>query len=262
MSHDDTAARVLVEAADGVLTVRLNRPDKKNALTGPMYAAMAEALARADADPGILAVLFCANGDSFTAGNDLGDFLATPPTGGESPVWAFLKAITGARKVLVAAVQGSAVGIGTTLLLHCDLIFAATGARLALPFVKLGLVPEAGSSLLLPRIAGHQRAAELLLLGEPFDAATAQTLGLVNRVVAEEELFATAQAAARAVAALPPEAVLQTKALLKRNAPELAGRMAEEAEIFAAQLRTPAFREIAAAFMEKRAPDPSVWRKG
>jgi len=263
MSQDTQASRVLVEAGGGVLHVRLNRPEKKNALTGPMYRALTEAIARAEADPAIVAILISGEGDSFTAGNDLGEFLREPPLGPESPVWHFLKAVSGARKVLVAAVHGSAVGIGTTLLLHCDLVFAAPSARLALPFVKLGLVPEAGSSLLLPRLMGHVRAAELLLLGEPFGAVTAYELGLVNRVVAEEELLATARAAAEALAALPPQALLRSKALLKgEQQPALAQRMEEEAAIFAAQLRTPEFREIATAFVEKRAPDPAVWQVG
>ena len=262
MPEPSESAPILVALAGGVLDIRLNRPDKKNAITGAMYTAMAEALERADADPAIQAVLFSGAGDSFTAGNDLKDFLANPPGTGDSPVWRFLKAITTARKVLIAAVHGSAVGIGTTMLLHCDLVYAGQSAKFALPFVKLGLVPEAGSSLLLPRLAGHQRAAELLLLGEPFDAATAYELGLANRVVDDAALLPTARAAAAAIAALPSDAVQQSKRLLKRNAASLADCMEEEGRIFGAQLRSAEFREAATAFLEKRPPDFAALRKG
>lgn len=253
---------IAVSESGGVLEVRFDRPDKKNAITGAMYTAMAGALARADADPAIQAVLFSGAGDGFTAGNDLGDFLANPPESADSPVWRFLQALTAARKVLIAAVHGPAVGIGTTMLLHCDLVYAGRSAKLALPFVKLGLVPEAGSSLLLPRLAGHQRAAELLLLGEPFGADTAYELGLANRVVEDAELLATARAAAAAIAALPSEAVEQSKRLLKRGAAGLKDAMEEEARVFGAQLRSAEFREAAAAFLEKRPPDFARLRKG
>jgi enoyl-CoA hydratase/carnithine racemase len=257
----DTTLPIRVEAAKGVLGIRINRPEKKNALNSAMYSLMAEAIARADADPAIRAVLISGTGDCFTAGNDIGDFLANPPLTGDSPPERFLKALSGARKVLLAAVHGVATGIGTTMLLHCDLVFAGGSASLSLPFVKLGLVPEAGSSLLLPRLVGHQRAIEMLLLGEPIDARSAHALGLVNRVVEDDALLSTALAAAEAVAALPPEAVLQTKALLKLNTPDLARRMDKELELFEAQLCSPAFREIASAFMEKRQPDPARWQR-
>lgn len=257
----DSATPILVDAANGVLGIRFNRPAKKNALTAEMYKLLAEAIARAEADPAIQAVLFSGSGDSFTAGNDMGDFLAQPLATGDSPVERFIKALAGARKVLVAAVHGAAAGIGTTLLLHCDLVFASHSASLSLPFVKLGVVPEAGSSLLLPRLIGHQRAMEMLLLGKPIDARTAQEFGLVNRVVDDDGLLPTALAAAETVAALPPEAVLQTKALLKLNTPGLAERIAREMDVFSAQLRLPTFQEIAAAFMEKRKPDPTVWKR-
>ena len=254
MEKDRMTGHIAVGAEDGVLEIRFNRPDKKNAITGAMYSALADALAVADADPAIRAVLFSGAGDAFTAGNDLEDFLADTPDGGDSPVWRFLQAVATARKVLVAAVHGPAVGVGTTMLLHCDLVYAGRSARLALPFVKLGLVPEAASSLLLPRLAGHQRAAEMLLLGEPFDAATALSLGLVNRVVEDADLLATARAAAAAVAALPPDAVQQSKALLKGNTPEVLARMAEEARLFRDRLRSAEFRQAASAFLRKRPP--------
>ncbi|HEY0836095.1 MAG TPA: enoyl-CoA hydratase [Azospirillum sp.] len=253
---------ITVSRSGGVLEIRLDRADKKNAITTAMYRAMADALDRADADPGIHAVLFSGAGDSFTAGNDLNDFLAAPPVLTDSPGGRFIKTIATARKVLIAAVHGSAVGIGTTLLLHCDLVYAGRSARLSLPFVKLGLVPEAASSLLLPRLVGHQRAAELILLGEPFDADTAHTLGLVNRVVEDADLLATARAAAAAIAALPPSAVQQSKALLKTNAASVAECMADELKHFAAQLRSAEFREAASAFLEKRPPNFAGLEKG
>ncbi|HYH21894.1 MAG TPA: enoyl-CoA hydratase [Azospirillum sp.] len=246
---------ITVTEFGGVLEIRFDRADKKNAITSAMYTAMADALDRADADPGILAVLFSGAGDSFTAGNDLNDFLAAPRLLEESPGGRFIRTIAKARKVLIAAVHGSAVGIGTTLLLHCDLVYAGRSARLALPFVKLGLVPEAASSLLLPRLMGYQRAAELILLGEPFDAETARELGLVNRVVDDAELLATARAAATAVAALPPSAVQQSKALMKANHAGVAECMADELQRFSTQLRSAEFKEAAQAFLEKRPPN-------
>ncbi|WP_035693308.1 enoyl-CoA hydratase [Azospirillum halopraeferens] len=254
MSETVAQDHILVSDADGVLEIRLNRPEKRNAITNAMYAAMADALERAAADPAIRAVLFSGAGDGFTGGNDLQDFLSAPPLGEDSPGWRFLTALRDAPKPLVAAVHGSAVGIGTTMLLHCDLVYAGRSARLALPFVRLGLVPEAGSSLLLPRLVGHQKAAELLILGEPFDADTAQALGLVNRVVEDEALPAAARAAAAAIAALPAAAVRETKRLLKRGAPGLTDCMEEEIRVFRDRLRSAEFRETAAAFLEKRPP--------
>lgn len=251
---------ILTGIADGVLTITINRPEKKNALTGAMYLAMAEAISAADTDPAVMAILINANGDAFTAGNDLGDFLANQTTPEQNPAWLFLQAISTARKVLVAAVQGAAVGIGTTMLLHCDLVYAASDAMLSMPFVKLGLVPEAGSSLLVPRLAGYQRAAEMLLLGQPFDALAAREIGLVNRVVTREELPGVAQGVARTVAGLPQGAVQQSKALMKRDNGEVAQRMQDEIGIFFAQLQSPEFREIASAFMEKRPVNPAAWR--
>jgi enoyl-CoA hydratase/carnithine racemase len=260
MVRTDNDVPILVQAANGVLGIRINRPAKKNALTGSMYGLMADAIVRADADPAILAVLFSGNGDCFTAGNDLSDFLANPPLTGDSPPERFLNALSGARKVLVAAVHGAVTGIGTTMLLHCDFVIAGHSASLSMPFVKLGLVPEAGSSLLLPRLIGHLRAMEMLLLGEAVDARTAHELGLVNRVVDDATLLPTARALAETVAALPPAAVLQTKALLKLNTTDLNERMSKELLVFDAQLRSAAFREIATAFLEKRNPDVTIWK--
>jgi enoyl-CoA hydratase/carnithine racemase len=250
---------VLVSAADGVLEVRLNRADKKNAITTAMYSAVVEAVERAERDPAIRVVLLSGEGSAFSAGNDLQDFMQNPPDlsgkGDGGPVWRFMQALSTASKVVVAAVQGPAVGVGVTLLLHCDLVVAADSARFSTPFINLGLVPEFGSTLLLPALVGHQQAAELLLLGEPFDAAAAQRLGLVNRVVPEAELLPTARGLARKLTAMAPEALLLTKRLLKDRQGSLSQRIAEEAKLFAQRLGTAEFREAATAFFEKRAPD-------
>src|SRR5499427_7647765 len=176
---------VIVSHADGVCEVRLNRPEKRNAITFLMYEQLTRALSAAQAEPTVRAVLLSGEGASFSAGNDLQDFLSGPALSAAHPAMQFLRTLATFGKPLLAAVQGQTVGIGVTMLLHCDLIVAARGTQLSLPFVALGLVPEAGSSLLLPRLIGHQRAAELLFFGKPFDAATAHTLGLVNRVVEE-----------------------------------------------------------------------------
>jgi enoyl-CoA hydratase/carnithine racemase len=250
---------ILVSAAGGVMEIRFNRADKKNAFTTPMYAAMAEALRRADADPALRVVLLSAEGGAFSAGNDLQDFMNNPPdlsAGPDAgPVMQFMQALSGIRKVVLAAVQGPAVGVGATLLLHCDLVLAAEDARLSLPFINLGLVPEFGSTLLLPQRVGYQRAAELALLGEPFDAAAALRLGLVNRVLPNAELAEAARALARKLAAKAPEALLLTKQLLKSGASSLPERIVEEGGHFARRLHSAEFREAANAFFEKRAPD-------
>jgi enoyl-CoA hydratase/carnithine racemase len=240
---------------DGILEIRLSRPDKKNALTVAMYAAMAEALVAAESDPAIRVVLFTAVGDAFCAGNDLNDFIAKPPSGADSPVFQFLRALSEATKVVIAAVQGAAVGIGTTMLLHCDLVVAGKGARLSVPFVNLGLVPEAASSLLLPRLIGHQRAAALFLLGESFDAATAHAYGLVNRVVEDADIQETARGLARQIATKAPGAVRLIKKLMKSESTTVPERMLEEAHDFGAQLASAELREAVAAFFQKRAPD-------
>ena len=220
-----------------------------------MYDAMAERLAAADEDHTVRVVLFTGAGDAFCAGNDLKDFIANPPTGQDSPVFRFLRALAGASKVLVAAIQGPAVGIGTTMLLHCDLVVASGNAKLSVPFVNLGLVPEAASSLLLPRLIGHQRAAKLFLLGEAIDAETAHGYGLVNRVVADGEADATARALAAQVAAKAPGAVRLIKKLMKSASTTIDARMVEEAHDFGTQLASAELREAVSAFFEKRAPD-------
>lgn len=247
---------ILTERANGVLTIRLNRPEKKNAITAAMYQAMADALADAERDPAVRAILIRGHDGVFSAGNDLADFMQQPPSGPDAPVFQFLHRISTASKPIVAAVSGAAVGVGTTLLLHCDLVYAAEDARFSLPFAQLGLCPEAASSLLLPRLAGHQWAAEKLLLGEPFDARQAHAIGLVNRVVPLAELHALAAAQAARLVALPASSMRATKALMKSaSAQEIAQRIKEEGEQFVGLLRSPQAREAMSAFFDKRKPD-------
>jgi enoyl-CoA hydratase/carnithine racemase len=247
---------VVVETRDRITRVELNRPEKKNALTLEMYAAMAQALAAADADAQVRAVLIHGQPGCFCSGNDVRDFLELERAPGASPASGFLRAISTARKPLVAAVGGPAVGIGTTMLLHCDLVYAAPNARLQLPFVPLGLLPEAASSLLLPVMAGYRRAAEMLLLGGPFGAEKALAAGIVTEIVPEAELIERARQAALALAALPPESVRMTKELMKRGmAQAVQERMTEELQLFGERLRSPEAKEALRAFMEKRKPD-------
>jgi len=247
---------IRVETKDRVARIEIARVDKKNALTQDMYRAMLQALADADADPQVRAILIHGTRDCFTAGNDLKDFLETSPGDGPRASFQFIQALPKVAKPLVAAVGGVAVGIGTTMLLHCDLVYAATNARFQMPFVPLGLVPEASSSLLLPMIAGYQRAAELLLLGQPFSADRALAAGFVTEIVPEEKLLEHALAAAAAVAALPPASVRQAKALMKRPllAP-VAAQMEEERRVFAERLQSGEAKEAMTAFFEKRKPD-------
>jgi enoyl-CoA hydratase/carnithine racemase len=248
------STHVRTSTAERIASVELHRPEKKNALTGEMYTAMSEALARAEADPGVHVILLHGQPDCFTAGNDLADFLAAgggDPTG--TPVVRFLGTLRTARKPIVAAVGGVAVGIGTTMLLHCELVYASPSARFQLPFVPLGLAPEGGSSLLLPMRVGYQRAAEWLLLGRPFGAEAALAAGLVNEVVPEARLLDHAREAARAVAAQPPESVRLTKELLKRpSAPALEERMAEEIRLFGERLGSPEARAAMGAFFQRK----------
>jgi enoyl-CoA hydratase/carnithine racemase len=247
---------VVVETKDRITRIELNRPEKKNALTLEMYAAMAKALAAADADAQVRAVLIHGQPACFCSGNDVTDFLELERAPGASPASGFLRAISTARKPLVAAVGGPAVGIGTTMLLHCDLVYAATNARLQLPFVPLGLLPEAASSLLLPAMAGYRRAAEMLLLGGPFGAEKALAAGIVTEIVPEAELIERARQAALALAALPPESVRMTKELMKRGlAQSVQERMTEELQLFGERLRSPEAKEALRAFMDKRKPD-------
>jgi enoyl-CoA hydratase/carnithine racemase len=245
---------VIVTRQGAVLVLRLERPEKKNALTVAMYAALADALGAAAADAGVRAVLVTGSGDAFTSGNDLHDFVANPPSGPDSPVFRFLTALASFPKPIVAAVNGLAIGIGTTMLLHCDLVVADEAARFQLPFINLGLVPEAASSLLLPQLVGHRVAAELLLLGTPFDAHRAATLGIVNKVAEQGAALREATAWAVALTEKAPSALAHGKRLLLAPDRGVAARMQEEAAAFVAQLAGPEFLEAVTAFREKRTP--------
>jgi enoyl-CoA hydratase/carnithine racemase len=237
----------------GVLEIALDRPEKKNAITADMYAGLTRALREAEADDAVHVVLFRGNGDSFCAGNDLEDFAANPPAAADAPVFSFLEAASQATKPFVAAVHGAAVGIGTTLLLHCELVYAAENARFALPFTRLGLVPEFASSYLLPMVAGYQRAAELLLLGETFDARTAYETGFVTRVVAADSELEVAREAARKLAALPAKSVRRTKILMRGpHADAVQLQMKAEAQWFRPMLAEPAARDALERFLARR----------
>ena len=247
---------VIVETKDRIARIELARLDKKNALTAAMYQAMKKALEDADADAGVRAILVHGARDCFTAGNDLKDFQDRSANGGPSSAFGFISTLPKVQKPMIAAVGGNAVGVGTTMLLHCDFVYAAPNARFHMPFVPLGLVPEAGSSLLLPMLAGYQRAAELLLLGRPFDAAKAQAAGIVTEVVPEAELFERARETALALAALPAASVRESKRLMKRaHMALLEAQLAEESRVFAERLRSPEAKEAMNAFFEKRKPD-------
>lgn len=249
------ADHIVTATADGIAQIRLNRPEKKNAISFAMYEAMTDALASADGSPVVRAIIISGAGGCFTSGNDVADFLQNPRTGSDSPAIRFLQTLSTASKPVIAGVNGLAVGIGVTMLLHCDLVYAADSASFQLPFVNLGLVPEAASSMLLPRMVGYHRAAELLLLGERFDARTAQEIGLVNAIYPAAELAAIVQERAGAVAAKPPASIRMTKALLKREPESVPARMAEEGKHFARQLGSPEAREAMEAFMQRRTPD-------
>ena len=244
------------ETSDRVARIRFDRLDKKNAITAQMYAQLGSALAAADADPQVRAVLLSGTADCFTAGNDVADFLNAPRQPGSSPARALFDTLPNMKKPVVAAVGGPAIGIGTTLLLHCDLVYAAPNARFQLPFVPLGIVPEFGSTFLLPRLAGYQRAAELLLLGQPFSAQKAHEVGIVTAVIPQDSLLAEAEKAAAMLASLPPESLRLTKRLLKaRYAEALASTIEEETRLFTERLSSPEAKEAMSAFLEKRKPD-------
>ena len=244
---------IVVTRRGAVASIQIDRPRRKNALTAEMYEAMAAALNDAEADAGVRAVLFCGTADVFTSGNDLEDFVERPPGGDDAPVFRFLHAVSDATKPLVAAVNGPAIGLGTTLLLHCDLVYAGDNARFALPFTSLGLVPEFASSYLLPLVAGYQRAAELLLLGEPFDARKAYEAGFVTRIVAAAETLDTAWQAAEKLAALPPKSILLTKHLMRSaHRANVRAQLAAEGTHFREMLHETPARDALARFLAKR----------
>ena len=247
---------ILSHTESGVMTITLNRVDKKNSITAAMYSTMADALAQATQDDSVRAVVVQGHATVFSAGNDIGDFLNHPSSGDDSPVMRFLYGISSFPKPLIAAVCGPAVGVGTTMLFHCDLVYAGDNAAFSMPFVNLGLCPEAASSLLVPQMLGYHRAAEALLLGEPFMAEAALEVGLVNRIVPPTEANAVAQAQARKLAAKPLTALMETKRLMKKGQASLvAQQISDESAIFGRMLREPAAREAFGAFMEKRKPD-------
>jgi len=249
-------ADIVTERSDGVLDILLNRPKKKNAMTTSMYIAMADVLDAAAKDDDIRVVLWHGAGDSFSAGNDLEDFVKNPPGPGESPQARLISALINFEKPLVAAVHGAAIGGGTTMLAHCDFVYAGESARFQLPFVNLALVPEFGSSYLLPSRFGYVRAAELFLLGQPFDAWRAADLGMVTQVVADQSLLATATETARKLAEKPPAALQACKRLMKQAVREqLVQAATVENKEFAVRVRSAEANEAFAAFIDKRRPD-------
>ena len=247
---------ILIDTSAGVMTITLNRVDKKNSITSAMYAAMADALMQAESDAAVRALVFQGHETIFSAGNDIGDFLNAPISTQDSPVFRFLRGISTFPKPVLAAVCGPAVGIGTTMLFHCDLVYAGDNAAFSMPFVNLGLCPEAASSYLAPQLMGYGRAAEALLLGEPFMAEAALEMGLISRIVPPSEAAALAQRQAQKLAAKPLTSLIETKRLMKKaQAGVVAERMVEEGASFGRLLREPAAREAFTAFMEKRKPD-------
>ncbi len=247
---------IKIESRDNILNLTFARPDKKNAITNVMYGALADALVAAETDPAARVIVIRGEGDMFTAGNDVGEFaaIATGAFQGERHVMRFVQAIARATRPLVAAVQGRAVGIGTTMLLHCDFVVLAEDAQLSTPFVNLALVPEAASTLLMPLRIGYARAYEMFALGESVDAKTALHLGIANRVVPLDRLHAEAAAVAQRLAKLPAGSLAATKRLM-RNPDVLTVQIAAEGECFAERLTTAEAREAFTAFAERRPPD-------
>jgi enoyl-CoA hydratase/carnithine racemase len=253
---------IQTDLQNGVFHLILNRPEKKNALTSAMYDALVAAVGRAESDDSIRVMVLRGNGDSFTAGNDIEDFVQKPWQGQSvPPAEQFIRAIAFARKPVIAAAHGMAVGIGTTILLHCDLVYAAEETRFLMPFVNLAILPEAGSTLLLPSLIGHQRAAELLLLAQPFSAQRGYELGIVNRVVPGDQLLSTVSTAAQTLAEKPAGAICLAKQMMKQHLrSDLERVIREEVLAIAEQLESPETREALTAFLEKRKPDFSRFR--
>jgi len=246
---------LLIDTSDHVMTLTFHRVDKKNSITTAMYAALADALNAAQADDAVRAIVIQGHEAVFSAGNDISDFQSRPETSPDMPVFRFLRAISACTKPIVAAVCGPAVGIGTTMLLHCDLVYAGDNAQFSMPFVNLGVCPEAGSSLLAPQRMGYGRAAEALLLGEPFSAEAALEMGLVARIVPPTEANALARRQALKLASKPTQALLAAKRLMKQGQADLLQqRIAEEGVLFGELVRQPAAREAFSAFLSKRKP--------
>ncbi|CAN7661900.1 enoyl-CoA hydratase [Phyllobacterium sp. LjRoot231] len=253
---------IVIERSEGVLRVELNRPEKLNAMTSSMYTKLADVFNDAAKDERIRVVLWHGAGDAFSAGNDVKDFLKNPPGPGESPQARLMNTLVDFDKPLIAAVHGAAIGGGTTMLLHCDFVYAAENTRFQMPFINLAVVPEFGSSCLLPLAIGHIRAAELILLGSPFDAKRAAELGLVTEVVPYLSLLQVATETARNLAAKPAGALQASKRLLKRSFREqVKAAMRAENEAFSVQVRSEEAKEALTAFLEKRAPDFTKTRK-
>ena len=241
---------------EGVLTIEFNRPQKKNAITSAMYKMLADALADGENDPSVRVVLFCGKPEVFSAGNDLEDFMNAGGSLEEKPVAQFMRNLLSMPKPVLAAVSGMAIGIGVTLLLHCDQIYAAAGTKFSMQFPRLGLCPEFGSSKLLPEIIGYHRAAELLLFGESFSAEQAFEMGLINRVLPPEELLSYAYGRAAKLAVLPASSLRTTKRLMKlRDTEAVVAQMMQESEYFEAMLQSPEAKEAFSAFFERRKPD-------
>jgi enoyl-CoA hydratase/carnithine racemase len=253
-------AHVLVERHDAVLSIMLARPERRNAITVAMYAALAGAIESAANDAAIRLITIEGQGEDFTAGNDLGDFLQAMPGPGEDiPVWRLLRALARNQVPIIAAVHGNAVGIGTTMLFHCDFVLAEEGSRFVMPFVDLGLVPEAASSLLFPRLAGRRRAARYLLLGEPFGAAEALEMGLASHVVPHGQLKPALAGLVEALLAKPPEALRQTQRLLRNeDREEILQRMELENGHFAERLQSDEVKRAITAFFAARAKAPAA----
>ena len=250
---------ILSNKENGILTLEFNRPERKNAITAAMYQTMADAINDAEQDTAVRAILITGKPEIFTAGNDLEDFMKTAPSTGaieDRAVYKFMMALSGASKPVVAAVSGAAVGIGTTLLMHCDLVYAADNAKFSMPFSQLGLCPEFASSVLLTQIAGYPRAAEKLMLGEAFLAQEAFEMGLVSRVLPAAELLAFAQGQAAKLVALPASSIRATKQLMKASRNALVSEtITAENKLFGAMLSAPEAKEAFTAFFQKRKPD-------
>jgi enoyl-CoA hydratase/carnithine racemase len=247
---------ILVDKKSGLLTITFNRPDRKNSMTAAMYEVLVRTLNEAANDAQIRVVVLSGNEQSFSAGNDLGDFVTNPPNTADAPVWKFLRALSVFPKPVIAAVCGAAVGIGTTMLLHCDLVFVGDNAKFGLPFVSLGVCPEGASTLLLPKLFGYQRAARALLMGEPFDAQFALQMGLANQILPAAETLAFAQSEAAKLVTKPLSSVVEAKRLMKMSErAAIEAQMSEETAVFGRMITAGAAKEAIAAFSEKRKPD-------
>jgi enoyl-CoA hydratase/carnithine racemase len=249
---------ILTNKKNGILTIEFNRPEKKNSITASMYQAIADALEDAQSDAQVRVILFCGKQDIFSAGNDLEDFMNTPAQVdlADRPVAQFMLQLSTAAKPVIAAVAGAAIGIGTTMLLHCDLVYAADNAKFSMPFAKLGLCPEFASSMLLPQLIGYQRAAEKLLVGESFSGQEAFEMGLVAKVLPQDKLLPFVNAQAAKLAALPASSLRTTKRLMKAvQTDAIMVRMQEESKFFSAMLLSPEAKEAFTAFFERRKPD-------